>query len=72
MKKAYDETVDIFALGTLFYEIYAGEVPFAGLDPTDIKEKVLKNPDLPSKIGLKKSIIEISKIWFYLVNKCRN
>jgi serine/threonine protein kinase len=37
LKKAYDETVDIFALGTLFYEVYAGEVPYAGMDPGDIK-----------------------------------
>lgn len=37
LKKAYDESVDIFALGTLFYELYAAEVPYAGLDPGDIK-----------------------------------
>ena len=53
--------MDIFALGTLFYELYANEVPYGGLDPGDIKEKVLKNSDLPSKIGMKKSIFEISK-----------
>ena len=57
LKKAYDESVDIFALGTLFYELYANEVPYAGLDPGEIKEKVLKNSDLPSKIGMKKSIL---------------
>jgi serine/threonine protein kinase len=37
MKKSYDETVDIFALGTLLYEVYAGEIPYGGLDPADIK-----------------------------------
>jgi hypothetical protein len=47
-------------------------VPYAGLDPTDIKEKVTKNPDLPSKIGLKKSILEISTFFTIIVNKCRN
>ena len=56
--------MDIFALGTLFYELYTAEVPYAGLDPSDIKEKIIKNPDLPSKIGLKKSVLEISKYFF--------
>ena len=64
--ECYDEKVDVFALGTLIYEIYTGEVPYSGLDPSDIKEKVCKDPSLPtsSSIGLvgrkiKKGVLEI-------------
>jgi len=46
LKKSYDQSVDIFALGTLLYEIYTGEIPYYGLDATDIKEKNIKRPNL--------------------------
>ncbi len=61
LKKSYDISVDIFALGTLLYEIYSGEIPYQGIDPSDIREKVLKDSALPHKIGMKKSISQISK-----------
>ena len=35
-KKGYDEKVDVFAFGTLVWEIYAQELPFDGLEPSDI------------------------------------
>lgn len=54
LKKSYDQSVDIFALGTLLYEIYTGEIPYYGLDATDIKEKILKDPTLPSRGNIKK------------------
>jgi serine/threonine protein kinase len=60
LKRSYNQSVDVFALGTLIYEIYTGEVPYHGLDPADIKEKVLKDGNLPNKISVKKSISEIS------------
>jgi hypothetical protein len=36
-------------------------VPYHGLDPVDIKERILKDSNLPMKITIKKSITEISK-----------
>lgn len=41
LKKPYDLTIDIFALGTLFYEMYSGKVPYYGLDPSDIRNKIV-------------------------------
>ncbi|OMJ91914.1 hypothetical protein SteCoe_5475 [Stentor coeruleus] len=41
-KQLYDEKVDIFAFGTLIWEILAREVPYDALDPGDIKDKVLR------------------------------
>ena len=57
MKKSYDLSIDIFALGTLLYELYAGEVPYFGLDPVDIKAKILKDSNLPMKMSIKKSVL---------------
>jgi len=34
--------VDLFAFGTLLWELFAREVPYEGLDPIDIGAKVLK------------------------------
>ncbi|CAG9324739.1 unnamed protein product [Blepharisma stoltei] len=55
-KQAYDEKVDVFAFGTLIWEIYAREIPYDGLDPGDIKEKILRGeiklenrPNIPRK-----------------------
>lgn len=56
LKKAYGEQIDIFALGTMLYEIYCGEIPYHGLDPTDIRDRVLKDSSLSHNIGMKKSI----------------
>jgi hypothetical protein len=53
--------VDIFALGTLLYELYASEIPYHGLDPSDIKDRILKDGSLPMKISVKKSIAEMGK-----------
>ena len=40
LKKAYDSSVDIFAYGTLLYELFAREVVYEGLEPLDIMQKV--------------------------------
>lgn len=61
LKKSYDISVDVFALGTMLYELYSGDIPYHGIDPADIKDKVLKDSTLPYKIGMKKSITQISK-----------
>lgn len=65
LKKSYDRSVDIFALGTLLYEMYTGEIPYYGLDPADIKDKILKDSNLPSKGSITKEVLE-------LVNSCRS
>ena len=46
LKKSYDESVDIFALGTLLFEIYSGQIPNNGLDAAMIKDKLLKDSSL--------------------------
>ena len=62
-KKSYDQTVDIFALGTLIYEVYTGEIPYNGLDPIDIKDKLIKDCRLPNnnKGDLTKNILDMGK-----------
>ena len=72
LKKSYDITVDVFALGTMLYELYSGDIPYHGIDPADIKDKVLKDSSLPYKIGMKKSIAQISSYRLNIVNRCRH
>ena len=38
--------MDIFAFGTLLWEVVSREVPYDGLDPIDIKAKVEKEEPL--------------------------
>lgn len=45
-KRQYDERVDVFAFGTLAWEIMSREVPYDGLDPADIRTKVEKEEPL--------------------------
>lgn len=40
--------MDVFAFGTLVWEIMNREVPYDGLDPVDIKTKVEKEEPLKS------------------------
>ena len=58
-KKSYDEKVDIFALGTLLFEIYSGEIPYNKLDPADIKAKLLKDSNL-SNLSISKPVLQLS------------
>jgi serine/threonine protein kinase len=64
LKRPYSEAVDIFAFGTLLWEVYAGEVPYDGFDPSDIKDRVVKDPALPTKPAVPPAILT-------LVNECR-
>lgn len=57
MKKSYDLSVDVFALGTLIYEIYTGDIPYYGLDAGDIKDRILKDHSLPAKALISKQIL---------------
>eukprot|EP00439_Symbiodinium_sp_Y106_P067137 s961_g11.t1 len=39
-KRKYDETVDVFAFGTMVWEVAASEIPHANLDAPDIAHRV--------------------------------
>lgn len=46
LKRKYDQSVDVFAFGSLLWEIINREVPYDGLDPADISAKVIKGEKL--------------------------
>ncbi len=46
-KQAYDSSVDIFAFGALLWELIARKVPFDGLEPISVMERVLAEEELP-------------------------
>lgn len=46
-KQAYSNKVDVFAFGTLLWELITREIPFEALDPVDVKDQVLRDPRLP-------------------------
>lgn len=64
LKKPYDEKVDVFAFGTLLWEIVTREVPYDGLDPSDIKDRVVGEQPLKMPFGTSKTIVQ-------LVEDCR-
>ena len=57
MKKSYDQSVDIFALGTLLYEIYTSNIPYYGLDASDIKDKIMKDSSLKGDANISKEVL---------------
>ena len=60
-KKSYDEKVDVFAFGTLLWELVARDVPFDGLEAADIKEKVLAEEELKVPFGTNKKVATLIK-----------
>jgi len=46
-QKAYTERVDVWAYGIMLWEAMVVDIPFANLDPVDIKDKVLRG-DMPA------------------------
>ena len=56
-KRQYDESVDIFAFGTMLRELVTREVPYDGLDPADIRAKVEKEEPLKTPYGTDPRII---------------
>jgi len=60
-KKSYDEKVDVFAFGTLLWELIAREVPYDGLDAVDIKEKVMGEEQLKLPFGTNKKLSTLIK-----------
>ena len=63
-KRVYDESVDVFAYGTLLWELVAREVPYDGLDVSDIRAKVEKEEPLKTPYGTDVRIVQ-------LINECR-
>lgn len=59
LKKGYTQAIDVFALGTLIYELYARQIPYNGLDPSDIKDKILKDSNLPMRNNISKSVLNL-------------
>ncbi len=62
--QAYDKGVDLFAYGTILWELFAREVPYEGIDPTDVSAKVVKGEPLQIK--------NVPKLVMNLVNELRN
>ena len=63
-KRQYDETIDVFAFGTMLWELMTREVPYDGLDPNDIRQLVEKGDQLRLPYGLDQRLGQ-------LINDCR-
>ena len=64
-KKHYDEKVDIFAFGTLLWELVQREVPYDGLDAGDIKQSLMSGQKLTVNPMVNRTIAQ-------LIEDCRN
>ena len=64
-KTSYSEKVDVFAFGTLLWEIICREIPYNGLDPLDIKEQVVAGEPLPIPYNVNKTVAS-------LIHDCRS
>ena len=64
-RKYYDDKVDVFAFGTVLWEIYTQKVPYANCDAMEIKQKVTKGEELICSSIVPKQIAN-------LIQKCRN
>ena len=60
-KKPFDEKVDVFSFGALLWELFSKEIPFDGLEPTQIMEHIM-NGDLAHKHNIPKQIMEIVRV----------
>lgn len=63
-KKAYDEKVDVFAFGTVMWEVLVRKVPYEGFEVSDIKKRTMLGEDMfiPKTVNP-----ELGK----LINSCR-
>ena len=64
-KRQYDEKVDVFAYGTLLWELTNREVPYDGIDAADIRSKVEKDEPLKVAYGADPRITQ-------LIGQCRS
>ena len=63
-RKFYDDKVDVFAFGTVLWEIYTQKIPYANCDAMEIKQKVTKGEELYCSNIVPKQIQN-------LIEKCR-
>ena len=64
-KRQYDEKVDIFAFGTLLWELVNRAVPFDGFEPAEIRQKVESGEALRADYRLDQRLTQ-------LINDCRH
>lgn len=65
-RQAYDESIDVYAFGTLLWEIISRDIPYDGLDPQDIRDRVLRGDTaLPITYSFPKKFSE-------LIDECRS
>ena len=64
-RKYYDDKVDVFAFGTVLWEIYTQKIPYANCDAAEIKQKVTKGEELYCSSIVPKQIAN-------LIQKCRS
>ena len=64
-RKFYDEKVDVFAFGTVLWEIYSQKIPYCNCDSAEIKQKVTKGEELYCSSIIPKQIVN-------LIHKCRS
>ena len=55
-KRQYDESVDVFAFGTMLWELVWREVPNDGLDPVDIRSFVEQGKQLKQNYDIDQRI----------------
>ena len=65
-KKPYNEKVDIFAFGTLIWEVMMQVTPYKGMEVLDIKNQVVNGYEIPIKRD------RISSKMDLLINNCRS
>lgn len=63
-KRSYDQSIDVFAFGTMLWELMTREVPYDGLDPADIRAAVEKGEPLRMPYDLDPRLSQ-------LINECR-
>ena len=63
-RKFYDEKVDVFAFGTLIWELYSQKIPYLNCDANEIKNKVCKGEKLLCAKNVPKGVAD-------LIDKCR-
>jgi serine/threonine protein kinase len=59
LRKGYDEKVDVFAFGTLMWEILMRKIPYEGYEALDIKNKVVADEKIVVSKSIPSNLVEI-------------